>query len=361
MSDTGTQDRRSQIPAAAAVTAEVDELQHEGVTRMRVNRVVPWIASITAHVLFVVLGFLIPWTTSLILSHDEEPRAVVADFHSLRRDPLYTPDYDLSQEPEATDSRIDDSALEQEMAAELLSSAIGAEALLPGPLSDDALRSFAPEGRDRAVSFGGLRGSNVLNVAYIVDASGSMLAYLPIVIDELIRSVDQLDESQQFCILFFQNDEAIIVPPPGSRSRRPTGAGRRAQKREPAEYITATRENRQWVYDWIDLSNQNISAGGRSNPLEAFKAALRELDPAPDVIFVLSTDITGSGEYEIERDVLLNQIHDYNKKPGSDRPKSIIKTLQFVEQDPLDTLRLIAEQNGGVEGYKMLTREELGL
>lgn len=347
--------------SSVAATGAIADLEHEGVARMRVNHVVPWIASVTAHVLFIVLGFLIPWTTGFILQHEDEPRTIVADFHALRPDPLYTPDYDSPLQNAMPRNQASDNPVEEEVAAELLSSALGADALLPGTLTDSALRSFAPGTQDQAVSFGGLRGSNVVNVAYIVDASGSMLAYLPIVIDELIRSVDQLDDSQQFCIIFFQNNDAIIVPPPGTKGTGAAGAGWRRAKREPARYLAATRENRQWVYNWIDLSNQNIRASGRSNPVEAFRAALHELQPAPDVIFVLSTDITGSGEYEVNRDDLLNMIRGYNRQPGSDEPKSVIKTLQFVEQDPLDTLRLLAEQNGGPEGYKMLTREELGL
>jgi len=35
--------------------------------------------------------------------------------------------------------------------------------------------------------------------------------------------------------------------------------------------------------------------------------------------------------------------------------------VQFLDPDPLETLRRIAEQHGGPDGYRFLSRAELGL
>ncbi len=38
-----------------------------------------------------------------------------------------------------------------------------------------------------------------------------------------------------------------------------------------------------------------------------------------------------------------------------------INCVQFLDPDPLDTLRKIAERHGGAGGYRFLDRAELGL
>ena len=45
---------------------------------------------------------------------------------------------------------------------------------------------------------------------------------------------------------------------------------------------------------------------------------------------------------------------------GNGHRRTQINCIQFLDPDPLDTLRIIAERHGGPKGYKFLDREELG-
>jgi hypothetical protein len=164
-----------------------------------------------------------------------------------------------------------------------------------------------------------------------------MIAYLQIVLQELARSLDALTPEQSFGIVFFQRSEALVVPP----ARR---------------LVPATPEEKSRVLRWID---QNVIPAGRSNPIAAFEAAMQY---RPEVIFLLSDNITGSGIFEIDQNELLAKLDELNPVERlTGRRRTIINCIQFLDPDPLDTLRRIAELHGSPRGYKYLSRRELGL
>jgi hypothetical protein len=94
--------------------------------------------------------------------------------------------------------------------------------------------------------------------------------------------------------------------------------------------------------DWITLENGNIAPGGSSNPVEAIRLAISY---RPDLIYILSDNITGSGQYAIDQTQLLEFIQEVKEK--SRAAETRINTIQFLHRDPLGTLKKIAEQNGG--------------
>ena len=106
---------------------------------------------------------------------------------------------------------------------------------------------------------------------------------------------------------------------------------------------------------WID---QHVIPAGRSNPLSAIELALGF---EPDVIFMLSENITGSGEFEIDQADLLALLEELNPADSSGRRPTQINCVQFLDPDPLRTLEKIARRHGGERGYKFLDRAELGL
>ena len=360
----------AEIGAGVLIAGDGDD--HHAVRR-RVTRVVPWVTSVTMHVLLVLLGFLIPWGSRMLFSEQTAPQAVIADFNNLALvmsdmpDDVLDPNPDNQQQERAA---AEDDNNQEEVIPDLLEEMASSDAALSGPMGmsgndnnniNEAMKAFTPRSKGLGVAFGGLRGSNARNIVFIVDASGSMLAYLPIIIDELRRSIDQLSEVQNFAVIFFQDDQAIMVPAVGGGETGGGGGGSNQKQRIINPRLqAATGENKRHVYDWMNLDNMNIAARGRSNPIAAIRLALREISPTPDVIFILSTNITGAGEFEVDRDELLKLIKNLNMGKRGEL-KSVIKTIQFIEEDPLDTLRLIAEENGGPDGYKVLTREELGL
>jgi len=163
-----------------------------------------------------------------------------------------------------------------------------------------------------------------------------MIGALPIVLKELERSLDGLTPRQQFSVAFFRRNEALVVPP-------------------VHRLIRATEDEKRRVLTWC---REEVTPEGRSNPIEAIRAAVRL---KPDVIFVLSDNITGSGEFEIDQAELLALLDRLNPADEDGRRPVQINCVQFLDPDPLDTLRRIAEVHGGTRGYKLLNRAELGL
>lgn len=173
-------------------------------------------------------------------------------------------------------------------------------------------------------------GGNAHKIIYIVDASGSLIDTLPFVIKELKRSIGELSDQQQFTVIFFQDNTHLEVPPRG--------------------WKYATSDNKHKVADWISNPDNVVPHGG-TNPTSAIRVAMKY---QPELVFILSDNITGHGRYEVDRDELLKLVNDAN--PGH---KIVINTIQFLYPDPLNTLADIAKQSGGI--YKFVSESDLGL
>jgi hypothetical protein len=187
------------------------------------------------------------------------------------------------------------------------------------------------------VRFAGTAGSNARSIVYVIDASGSMISHMQIVIDELSRSLEGLNPKQSFNVIFFQKNQALAVPPAN-------------------QLLPATDQDKLRALQWI---HDNIVPLGRSNPLAAIELAMSH---KPDVVFILSEGITGSGEFEIDQRDLLARLNELNPvDSGTGRRRTQINCIQFLDPDPLDTLKIIAQEHGGANGYKFLSRAELGL
>ena len=100
-----------------------------------------------------------------------------------------------------------------------------------------------------------------------------------------------------------------------------------------------------------------VGSRGRSNPLRALERALAL---KPDVIFLLSENITGAGPFEIEADRLLAALDDQNPVRSDGTRGTAIKCIQFLEEDVLGVLRHIAEVHGGPDGYNFVERDTAG-
>ncbi len=299
------------------------------------RRIVPWVVSLGLHAGVIALGFLLTWTV-VSLNDDEEPVVVRAELDALTYDPLVSLDARPQTLEEATPvSRVPAEPLDARLAellAELDVSPVSLEREL-APASGSI--SFTAAAGESPASFVGLTTSNARSVAYVIDASGSMIRSLPIVLDRLQRSLGTLSDEQTYAVIFFQRDEALMAPP---------------NRLQPAT-AQATRRTLDWIAEHV------IPAGG-SNPVAALEKAL---GLRPDVIFLLSENVTGSGEFEIDQEDLLALLDRLNPIRRDGRRATRINCVQFLDPDPLDTLGRIAEQHGGRDGYKFLSRRELGL
>ena len=74
----------------------------------------------------------------------------------------------------------------------------------------------------------------------------------------------------------------------------------------------------------------------------------------PELVFILSDNITGRGVYEVNRSKLMDMLNKSNKER-----KIKVNAIQFMYPDSLNTLRDIAKEHGGT--YRFITEKDLGL
>jgi len=307
------------------------ELGAQSELRYSLNATLPWVISIGLHLLGVVIALLVTWAVVAIRA-TPDTALIVADF----RQPTLAPVVPMT--PAMADgSAGGDAALE--LTIDLPpppTSPRAGSAALPAPPSPE-MAPMLPEFVGESVNFAGIRAGNARKIVYVVDASGSMVGTLPIILEELTRSLRALSPSQSFAIVFFQRNQAVFVPPAN-------------------RLVPALPDERERAIRWF---RARITGAGRSNPLRALEAALRL---RPDVIFLLGHEVTGSGEFEISQSDLLAALDRLNPvHRATGRRPVVINCVQFLDPDPLHTLRRIAEEHGGPDGYRYLDRAELGV
>ena len=322
MSEALCDDRSS--AASDDVEITLGEIRREA----KIRQTLPWFLSALLHGLVVLAGF---WMTFLVHQGEDEPRpvAVRSDFEALAFAPVRMP----TESVDVTASRLaslesltfDLPRLELE-APSLPASASLAPSVIASPTTSD---------REPTASFFGVSGSDVQSVVYCIDASGSMIRSLPMVLEHLGHSMDQLAPPQRFSVVFFQDNEAVPMP-------------------NFAALPLATAEQKRAVIRWM---HQEIVPRGRSNPLRALELAL---SLQPDVIFLLSENITGAGPFEIEADRLLAALDEQNPVLPDGLRGTAIKCIQFLEEDVLGVLRQIAEVHGGPDAYNFVERDTAG-
>ena len=296
---------------------------------------VGWAVSAGLHLLVAVLAFLVTWT---VVRWTETPREpVTANFDSATFEPLASlADLEPTAEPLAEAAALEP-AVQESLEQALAEAAAGPLDLIAGTGRERAASAAAVGIVAETATFAGLRATNARTIVYVVDASGSMIGSFRTVLDELGRSLAGLVPAQSFAVIFFQGNQAIAVPPAN-------------------RLVPVSRSAAQQALEW---ARRNVIPSGRSNPVEAITRALAL---RPDCIFLLSSNITGAGQFEIDRADLLATLDRLNPvDSGSGRRRSQIQCIQFLDPDPLDTMRTIAERHGGENGYKFLDRDELGL
>jgi hypothetical protein len=302
-----------------------------------VATLLPWGVSFLLHAGLVLLALFVVWST-VLLTDDEQviiPTARLSKMPGAALQIKQTPR--LKADPLA---RRTVSPLRNKTPVQLLTQP-QSDASLVGVLgsSGDAnpfQTTVAGGGELRAQFLGS--GGNAQRIAFVIDASGTLIDLFPFVQRELKKSISQLSARQNFTVIFFQRGEVIEVPPDGIDAKR------------------ATSQMKQQVIEWLGEENYHVVPQYKGNPVRALR---RALGYEPQLIFLLSDEITGQGQYEINQRVLLDEIDRVN------RSGTKINTLQFIYEDPLvkaglrGTMELIAERSGGV--YKFVSKEELNI
>jgi len=317
-------------------TRHIEASRHEGDPA---SKAAPWVVSAVLHIGLIALGLIITWTVILAQEADP-PRKIIADFNAVTYEPIV--EFQETELETSLETAVPAPAVPRPPAIE--AAPLGSTTELTSPAGIESFDELfaSADGTMPVIEFAGSRASNANRIVYVIDASGSLTSYLQIVLEEMFRSLRQLDERQQFAIIFFQQERALPVPPRGRLQKATDGAVGRA-------------------IDWINAGT-NVVPGYGSNPLAALELAF---DLHPEVIFLLSDSITGSGAYEVDRAELLDALEELN--PVVDAPSGRravqVNCIQFLaeDEDRLGTMRSIAELHGGEGGYKVFDREAMGL
>lgn len=319
-----------------STSKKTNRLQHEtrpGAALAR--RGIPWIGSVLGHLVVIALVALLTWNLARTRTEKTTP-LVTANISDSSEAPI--PQLETNAEP---DQPVEIPSLVSENVATTPPVNSAGIAGLRGSMLN-GLGGGTPMALGR-VEFAGLGAGAARKIVFVVDASGSMIGVFPFVIAELSRSLAKLSPVQLYAVIFFQRDEALLAPPRG-------------------RLTTATNEHVERTIRWIQGEPgrpPTVVPTGRSNPMQALQSAL-ELDP--EVIFLLSSNVTGSGRYAVDLDELMLQLGELNPiDPETGKRGTSINCIQFLDPDPLDALRQIVEQHGMKGGYRFLGRTELGL
>ncbi|WP_417386430.1 VWA domain-containing protein [Gimesia sp.] len=146
---------------------------------------------------------------------------------------------------------------------------------------------------------------------YVVDSSSSMRGpRIDLTKKELKKSINQLNLSQSFYVIFFSNTDYPMFYP-GEASPRP---------------LPATDQNVMKLEQWVD----GIRSGGGTDPKSAL---LRALSLAPDSIFLMT-----DGAFD-------SQVADLLKTQNAG--KVAIHTIVFQSRSGENLLKRIAQENSG--------------
>ena len=208
-----------------------------------------------------------------------------------------------------------------------------------GGASEDlgALNASPASGARVGASFAGLVAGNATKVAYVIDASGSMIGSFPAMIDEVERSLMRLEPTQSFSVVCFRKDGALAFG--GDAALRPASKAAR---------VAAVR--------WL---RETVVPAGRSSPLQALAMALAT---GANCVFLLSTTVTGPSSHELDRASMLALLDRINPRDGDGGPRrATIQCIQFLEPDPGQTLQAIAAEHFGDGGYRFIPRSATSL
>jgi len=294
-----------------------------------VASMLPWVTSFALHAALVGVAIWLIWSIPLV--GEDRPIIPSATLGGTPGPPLES----STPRPKLQSTALSRAARSVTASVSPLESPAPTDRQLIGAMGgggSSSLFAAAPAPAGGEVAFYGLSGGHARKVVWVVDASGGMIDTLPFVLKELRRAVNGLRGEQSFSVVFFQEDRALEAPPAGLK--------------------VATAANKRAALEWA----QRVVPRGTSNPLAAIERALSH---RPELIYLLSDNITGAGRFEIDRRRLLASIGRVNTSGTK------INTIQFLYRDKLEeaglkpTLELIAQRTGGQ--YRFLSRAELGL
>jgi hypothetical protein len=190
------------------------------------------------------------------------------------------------------------------------------DALGSGKGDGGPLAGFGPPGGGgigpKGPMFG--HGGNAMKIAFVCDASGSMLNKFSTLRRELANTIQQLRPTQSFDVIFFQEQNSASLAP---------------------SLVMATPQNKIGAENFM---TDKVTPRGETNPIPGIDAAFKT---QPQLIYILT-----DGDFP-NNDAVLKRIKELNKDK-----KVKINTIAFVGEGDNDTefiklLQKIADENGG--------------
>jgi len=276
-----------------------------------VRRAAPWTVSAAVHLALLLLGFAVTWS---IIEHEERlpspvvtpDLAVVTPLLPLRALPrAEAKAAEMPPVPDAPAARGDEAPIRIE-----------------GPVSVASVLS------PPSLAFAGAGLETAREVVFVIDASGSMIAWLPFVIDEVERTLSQMRGEQWFAVVCFAGDNIYVTPRSG---------------------LTAVAEEsaRSVVEDLRGTTNDLV--GGGSDPTLALREALAM---RPELIMLLSEGLDGRGRFAVNRAEVLSTLDKINPRgPGGSRQARIacIRLLTGDDVAPARLMQAIVDAHGDGE------------
>jgi len=307
----------------------------------------PWGISILFHVALVLLAFFLVWQT-IINAEEEQPVVPNAKLSDSPGAPMVLEEVqEQSSDSPKTVPVVDPTVVNP--TPTVTNTPIPTQLVgltYQGGSPGGPLGNSNGSGDFGANMFGS--GGNARDIAFIVDASGSMVDVLPFVINELKRVVSELQPAQRITIIFFSGDGVFEVPG-GDKPK-----GMRA----------CTPKFKEQIREWVSLENFRFATGGRGSQ-HVENAIVQALSYKPQLVFLLSDNLTGGGQGATQHEIFQTDLMSSLRKANSYRPPAKFNSIQFLYEDPLikagltGTLQLIADETGGQ--YKFLSAKELNL
>ncbi len=165
-------------------------------------------------------------------------------------------------------------------------------------------------------------------VAYLVDASGSLIDTLALVVEWLEDELNSLDPATRFTVVFFRDGQAIEPPPDG--------------------LDRATADEVRRIARWMQPAAGNVVPSGRSDPATALA---RALGYGVSEVVILSDDSLSRRMTLEKSEALLADVETL--MAGRE---VTVHTVQFFYRDPQRVLETLAARYGGT--YRFIEPEQ---
>jgi len=235
----------------------------------------PWGASFLLHAGIIALGFLVTWSIIRIDEHLPSP-VVTGEIAVLSPVVALHP-----AAVEVLDARPAIPMPEIPAAASETPHVSG-----PGPAGPSPAATNTPV-------FAGASMGIAREVVFVIDASGSMTAWLPFVIDEVERTLASMSADQRFAVVCFSGDTVQVTPSKGLVAATPLVA---------ADVVARLR------------STAGRHLGGGSDPVPAMA---RAFSMRPELVLLLSEGLDGRGRWAVDRAATLEALDELNPDRAS--------------------------------------------